>query len=250
MPAVLLPYWRRVRFAGLLATSSIACSLPIIASRFLGLIDRVAPPILTIWARSWFTGACIRVETEGADRLALAPRGAVLVGNHQSSLDIPLLMTAAQGRIKFFAKRILFWIPFAGWTLWATRSVAVDRGNARRTRESMDAAFAALAGGLDHIVVFPEGTRSLDGEMLPYRRGTFNFAKRTGAPIIPFALDGTGVLMPKGRFTAVPGPVRLIVGEPIPPEEAATLDPDALMARCRAFTETALARLRATPLPA
>ena len=120
----------------------------------------------------------------------------------------------------------------------------IDRASARRTRPSLDAAIERMRAGVATFVVFPEGTRSMNGAMGPYRHGTFSLARRAGIPVVPFALDGTGHVMPKGAWGTTPGRVRLRIGPPIEAATVAALSVDDLMVRARTYTEETLATLR------
>ena len=125
--------------------------------------------------------------------------------------------------------------------------IPIYRNSLKRTRLALDYALDSLRWSPAGIAVFPEGTRSPHGNLLPYHRGTFNLASRAGVPLVPFALDGTGALMPRGAWAPRPGVIRLVFGEPISVEEIARLTLDELMQRARACTETALATLRSRP---
>ena len=129
--------------------------------------------------------------------------------------------------------------------MWLKGFAPVDRANARRTRPALDDAMERLRQGVNSFVVFPEGTRSVTGDLLPYRRGSFSLARRAGVPVVPFAVDGTGRVMPKGSWGTTRGTVRLRLGPPIETGEAGDLSVDDLMNRARDFTVTALAELQA-----
>jgi 1-acyl-sn-glycerol-3-phosphate acyltransferase len=197
------------------------------------------------WARVWFRVGRITPRIEGLEHLQpLLGRPVLLVGNHQSSLDIPLLTVACDGLVRYFAKRELFFVPFTGWGMRTQRCVPIYRDSLKKTRKALDYALDTLRWCPAGIAVFPEGTRTRTGELLPYHRGTFNLAKRAGVPVIPFALDGTGDLMPPGALVPRPGEVRLVFGPPLLPADVARLSPDELMEQTRAFTARTLERLR------
>lgn len=242
--------WRAVRAIGFIAgagvTALVASTLTWITHP-LDTGDRMFASILRWLSRAWLGLAGAEVVIESDVPLAeLFSRPVLLAGNHQSALDIPLLGQATGGRIRFFAKRSLFHIPIFGWAMGLKGFAPVDRASARRTRPSLDAAVERMRAGVATFVVFPEGTRSVDGTMGPYRHGTFSLARRAGIPVVPFALDGTGRVLPKGAWGTQPGKVRLRLGPPIEAAASADLSVDDLMVRARTFTEVALAELRRT----
>jgi len=208
---------------------------------------RVLRKVIGNWARAWFRAGRITPRIEGLEHLRPhLGRPLLLVGNHQSSLDIPLLTIACGGLIRYFAKRELFFIPFTGWGMRTQRCVPIYRDSLKKTRKALDYALDTLRWCPAGIAVFPEGTRTRTGDLLPYHRGTFNLAKRAGVPVIPFALDGAGDLMPPGALVPRSGEVRLVFGPPILPADIERLTPDELLDRTRAFTASTLARIRET----
>jgi 1-acyl-sn-glycerol-3-phosphate acyltransferase len=165
------------------------------------------------WATQilWLAGVGLSVRgAENADW----KRPYVIVANHQSQLDIPVLMAGLPGPIRFLAKRSLFFIPLFGWSMWLAGFIPVDRGRSRRARASVRRAAERIRRG-PSLVVFPEGTRSPTGEVQRFKSGAFVLAIRSGVPILPLAVRGTFEVVPRHRLSVEPGPVELIVGRPI-----------------------------------
>jgi 1-acyl-sn-glycerol-3-phosphate acyltransferase len=122
----------------------------------------------------------------------------------------------------FIAKRELLKIPFFGWGMWAIGMVFVDRSNPERARESMEKAARAVQKG-KHIITFPEGTRSKDGYLQTFKKGTFPLAKSGPIALVPIAVIGThDVLPPGGKLKSAPITVR--IGKPISEREVAELN--------------------------
>lgn len=138
----------------------------------------------------------------------------VFMPNHQSLYDIPALIASLPGQGRFFAKRSLFQIPIFGWALKAGGFIAVDRQDRSRARESFAAAAQRLEVGVS-TVIFPEGTRSLDGEMLPFERGGFLLALKSGTPIVPVGIRGSLGIRKRGRWKVTPGTITISYGRPI-----------------------------------
>lgn len=138
----------------------------------------------------------IRVEVSGLENL---PSGVscILLANHVSNLDPPVLLPVLPGRCSVLLKKGLMRIPLLGTAMRMANFVPVGRGHQRdAARESVAAAEAALRSGL-HVLFFAEGTRSEDGRLAGFKRGPFYMAMETGAPIVPIAISGTQTLMRK-----------------------------------------------------
>jgi len=174
----------------------------------------------------------VQVTVRGGEHLAGGPF--VLASNHQSHLDILALLGFLPGRTRFAAKREMWRHPVVGAVLDTLDMVPIDRDDP----ESAIAALQRADGIAGSLVVFPEGTRSRDGQLREFKKGAFVLAIRAGLPVVPVVCRGTRRLMPRGsRLTVVPGPVEIIVEEPIPTTGLGYDDRDALAARVRAAIE-------------
>lgn len=165
------------------------------------------------WAKTHLAVSGIDVHTEGLDRLSGPPY--VFMCNHQSALDIYALMTGLPFSFKWIAKRQLFRIPFFGWAISRAGYVSIDRENPREALKAIDEAARKIREGIN-IIIFPEGTRSAKGELLPFKKGGFRLALRAMVPIVPIGIYGSSALQPKGSF--IPrgkGAVYIHIGEPI-----------------------------------
>jgi len=165
--------------------------------------------VARLWARGVLAASLVRLEVERTE--ALPEGSAVFVANHQSLFDIPALLVALPGEVRFLAKAGLFQIPVFGWALRLGGFIPVDRGRSERTRRSFASALARLARGTS-VVVFPEEQRSLDGRLLPFRRGGILLALRTGLPIVPVGLEGALAVQHRRSFAIRPGIVRVRIG--------------------------------------
>jgi 1-acyl-sn-glycerol-3-phosphate acyltransferase len=150
----------------------------------------------------------------------------VVVSNHQSILDI-LLMSRMPREMKWIAKEELFGVPWIGWMLRMSGDIAIRRGAKESGLEALGRARDHLARGVP-VMVFPEGTRSRDGRLLPFKSGAFRLAIEAGVPILPVAVNGTGAGMPKGGPWVRPCEAFARILEPIPtaglkPEDAVRL---------------------------
>ena len=167
----------------------------------------------------------VKVEVMGLDRLD-PHRTYVFMCNHVSNLDPPVAIPVIPRRTSVLVKKELFRVPVLGQAMRIAGLVAVDRRNREAAVTSVRAAAEVVRSGLD-MVVFPEGTRSRDGRLLPFKKGPFYLAMESGAPIVPMTIVGTHELWPKGKFGLRPGTATVIFHEPI--ETSTYTDQETLM---------------------
>jgi 1-acyl-sn-glycerol-3-phosphate acyltransferase len=174
---------------------------------------RWALAVTRLWSAGLLRASGVRLEVRRAAEL---DPGAsyVYLANHQSLFDIPALLLAAPGRLRMVAKQSLFRIPVFGWGLAAAGFVSVDRGDKASARQSFAAAEQRLRSG-GSILLFPEGTRSNGDTLLPFKRGGFLLALRTGLPIVPVGVRGTRAVQAPRQRSIRPGTVEVRFGAPI-----------------------------------
>ena len=147
--------------------------------------------------------AGVRVQVEGLANVPGEP--CILMSNHASWLDPPVLLPAIPGMASVVLKQSLMKIPLLGTAMRMGKFVPVARGNSREdAKRSVAAAAEALRSGLN-IMIFPEGTRSPDGKLLPFKKGAFFLAADTGAPIVPVVIEGTARMMGRDSWKIAPG---------------------------------------------
>ena len=171
----------------------------------------------------WITNAGVRaagikIEISGVENIP-AGRSCIFMSNHVSNLDPPVLIPLLPGRSSVLLKKELMNIPILGRAMRMAKFVPVERGHRRdAAKASVEAAADALRSGL-HILVYPEGTRSLDGRLSAFKKGPFFLAEETQAPIVPIALAGTQTMMRKGSSAITPGVARIRVLPAIEPSK-------------------------------
>lgn len=184
-----------------------------------------------------------RVHVEGREKIA-DDRAYVLVANHQSFGDI-FVLYGLRKQFKWVAKSSVFLVPFLGWMMWMADYVAVRRGDAASRARMMQRCMAHLRRG-SPVLLFPEGTRSRDGEIKEFRRGAFALAVAAGVPVVPIVIDGSREALPNGTWVFEQDgvlDVRLRVLDPVEPAEVGG-DEQALMRRVREAMIAELARMR------
>lgn len=186
--------------------------------------------------------AGIRVRIEGLENVQPGVHY-IFLSNHVSNLDPPILLPNIPGMTSVFLKKSLMDIPLLGTAMRMGKFVPVERANSRDdAQRSVEAAADALNSGL-YITVFPEGTRSPDGRLLPFKKGAFFLAEQTGAPIIPIVISGTEKMMPRHTLRITPGEAYLKFLPAIYPQGGESRED--LMERVRAAMEAELDRRHA-----
>jgi len=181
----------------------------------------------------------IRVEAAGLDRIGRRIPY-IFMSNHLSFLDGPLLMTVLDRPARVIVKRFVFRIPVLGWGMRYVGYVPLDKEGAGAGRRSIARAAALIKERGYSFLVFPEGTRSPEGSLLPFRRGGFFLALECGTPIVPVSVQGTYALMPRGSKRIRTGAVRITFHDPIPVTGYAPEAMGELMDRVRAAVASAL----------
>jgi 1-acyl-sn-glycerol-3-phosphate acyltransferase len=188
------------------------------AALILGTLRR-DPSLPLRFARRYWAPGMLRMS--GADLRvigspdAVADRAAIYVMNHQSSLDIPAAFAVLPVDLRFIAKHTLRKVPFLGWFMSWTGMVFVDRSNSTQAVGTLNAAADRVRNGIS-LLAYPEGTRSRDGSILPFKKGPFVLALQAGVPIVPIAIAGSRECMPANLRPFRPGVVQMAIGAPIP----------------------------------
>jgi 1-acyl-sn-glycerol-3-phosphate acyltransferase len=185
-----------------------------------------------LWSWLILTTSGIRTRVEGMENLD--PRKtAIYCANHQSAMDIPILFVNLPVQFRFVAKRSLFKMPFLGWHLKRSGHIPVDRERPREAMRSLDAAAEKIRAG-SSVILFPEGHRSRDGKIWPFKSGSFYLAIQSGVPVVPITLNGTRAVLVPDTYHVRAGQTEMIVHPPIPTSELTRQDVDALSAKVRA----------------
>jgi len=206
--------WLTAAYASLSMAFFFLVSLPVMA------LTRSGDFPMWLARRAW-APSCLRVAGVRLDvrRTAPIPEGpAIFAANHESALDILAVVQAIPRGIRFVAKRELFRIPVFGWYLRLGGHVEVDRRDHARAVASLGAAAGRVRAGTT-LAVFPEGTRSRDGRVQPFKQGPFVIAVEAGVPVVPVAVTGAAEVNPKGRIAVRPGTIRVTLGEPVHPAD-------------------------------
>ena len=160
----------------------------------------------------WMGG--VKIEVDGLEKLDINKRY-VFISNHQSALDIPAIIAGLKHYVSFIAKKELFMIPFFGWGISAMGHIRIDRSNPRKARSSLDKAVEQLKKLNTSLILFPEGTRSSDGQLGEFKQGSFALALQAGVQRVPLTIKDAMLRLPKKSLRINPGTIYLQIGDPI-----------------------------------
>lgn len=205
------------------------------ASLAISVIDprkRRQTAVAAAWARTLLAVSGVRVKVEGLEKIS-KDGSYIFVSNHLSYMDTPVALANIPVQFRFLAKRGLFQIPFLGWHLARAGHIRVPRGDARAAVKTMfEAAQIVREQGIS-LLIFPEGGRSRQGEMGPFKEGAALIAIRAGVPLVPVGLKGTREVLPFGSGHIRGGVVKMRIGDPIPTSGASERDRVALTDEAR-----------------
>ena len=185
-----------------------------------------------VWSRLLARLAGARVRVHGAE--SLEPGGSyVFLSTHQSYMDIPVKLGYLPTQLRIAAKRELFRIPFLGWHLQRAGHIAINRSATADAVATLQRAAQEIRPGIS-VFIYPEGTRSRDGSLQPFKKGGFKFALQAGLPIVPLTIIGSRQVLPRDSIIFRPGPIDLHIGAPLPTAGLTEQDLPFLMAQVRA----------------
>lgn len=166
----------------------------------------------------------------------------IFMSNHESLMDPPVLIAALPVPAVYIAKQELKYVPFIGWACWAAGVIFIDRGDRERAVRSIHAAALQIRDG-KNVVIFPEGTRSRTGGILPFKKGGFALALDAGVPIVPMATVGGSHVLAPDSLKFRPGTYTVRVGDPVHPADFT--DRDSLLQEVRRRIEALVAEVKA-----
>ncbi len=205
--------------AGLVLVVAPPLTIVVSALALLDLIFfRKSPAKAMVFPRMWGRIICkiagVRVRIEGLENI-VADQTYIFAANHVSQFDIFTLQGYFPHDFRWIAKKELFRLPIFGTAMQRTGFISMDRSHGREALKSLNKAAEQIAGGTS-VIIFPEGTRSKDGKLHPFKTGAIMLAIKAGVPVVPIGINGTYSILPKGRLLAGSGEVVIRVGPPIP----------------------------------
>ena len=201
--------------------------------------------IARAWARSILWVSRVKVELKGLDNLPF-DTPCILMPIHQSNFDIPVLLGRLPIQFRWLAKAELFKIPIFGRGMRGCGYISIDRSNRKSAFQSLADAAQRIRDGAS-VLIFPEGTRSRDGEIGPFKKGGFVLTVDAGVPIIPIVIYGTRAIMPKGGLLMKPGSAYMEVLPPVASTGYTRKTKNLLIEEVRDILCHAFDRIRETP---
>lgn len=206
--------WNTLQLAYTIAWSAGCITLALLVLLLTGGNRRIPLRMASrLWAPGLLHGAGARVRVEGLERVDFS-RPHVFVANHQSMIDVCALFRALPVPIRFVIKQELAKVPFVGWYAHAMGMVFIERGHAREAVARLHGVVSLVRDGAS-LCAFPEGTRSRDGGVKPFKGGAFQVALLAGVPVVPVAIRGSGKVLPASGFRVRPGTIHVRIGNPI-----------------------------------
>jgi 1-acyl-sn-glycerol-3-phosphate acyltransferase len=169
--------------------------------------------IANLWARMllWLTNTKVKVI---GNENVLMDRPQIFMANHQSDFDILIVLAHIPGQFRWIAKKELFKIPLFGKAMRNAGYIEIDRQNHEKALKSLEEAAQKIREGKS-VVTFPEGTRSKDHTIKPFKQGMFHLAIQAGVPIVPISIIGANEIMPKRTLKIKPGVITMIIDRPV-----------------------------------
>ena len=198
--------------------------------------------VARIWSKSILFVSRIRVDVQGLANIDPS-KSYIYMSNHRSNFDIPVLLGCLPIQFRWLAKAELFKIPIFGRAMLGAGYVKIDRFNRDSAFKSINEVASRMKNGVS-VMIFPEGTRSEDGDLKPFKKGGFVMAVDSGVPIVPVVLHGTRSIMAKGSLRINPGRVTLSIQAPIDTSGYTRDTKDELMKKVRGVISEVIEKVK------
>ncbi|MBN1661978.1 MAG: 1-acyl-sn-glycerol-3-phosphate acyltransferase [Deltaproteobacteria bacterium] len=175
--------------------------------------ENKAHKIANIWAKTMLFFSATTVEVVGEENI-LTDRPQIFMANHQSDFDIFIVLAYVPCQFRWIAKKELFRVPVFGPAMRRAGYIEIDRQHHEKALKSLDEAAEKIREGKS-VMTFPEGTRSKDKTIKPFKQGVFHLAVKSGVPITPISIIGSGDIMPKRSLKIHPGAITMVIDKPI-----------------------------------
>jgi len=221
----------------------IAYTLPAVIAGWIDPSGKKAASVCRSWARTVLRVAGVKVHVKGGEN---APAGGprIYMSNHQSYFDVIALMAHLPDNGRFVAKKSLEYIPVFGYTMRKVGTIIIDRKKPEEARRVLNEIGGDRMSGGIGVIIFPEGTRSHDGNLQEFKRGGFVLALQAQAAVVPVGIHGSREILPANGYTLKPGEIYMAVGKPISTEGLAVEDKNYLIDRTKKSIERLMAEAK------
>jgi len=223
--------------------------LTVLFGSYVAVLARIRPrspqitPIMRLWAKAFLVVTGTHVTSEGLDKID-PDASYVFTGNHISSMEIPVMIRLLPVSVRFLAKKELFGVPFLGPAMKAIHMVRTDRQAGGMAHRAINEQVAKVVEAGLSLVIYPEGTRSKDAEMRPFKKGAFRIAIDNGMAVVPVTITGSEKVWRPGGKLIYGGQVRLVIHDPIPTAGMESGDIEPLRDRVREIVAVEYERVR------
>ncbi len=200
---------------------TIVCSIAVLLARPFSRLNQPSK-IMRLWARSVFWMSGIKLVVDGEEHLQ-ERKPAIYMANHASMIDIPILVAVLPGHVRFLFKHTLMYVPFLGQAMMLLGMIPINRSDRSKSVESLRKAGERVRSGID-VIIFPEGTRTKTGQMLPFKKGGFLMAIQEGFDIIPVTIHNSRDVCGRNSIVTYKGSVRVTVHPRIQTADLAMAD--------------------------
>ena len=195
--------------------------------------NKVYKKILDQFGKGGLIKVSTKITIEDKDILKDDYSNVLFLSNHRSMTDVLTIFATAPRSVRFVAKTSLFKIPYFGQTMRYVGIFEIDRKNKKTAIETLDIASKRLQNGLDSVVMFPEGSRSRTKEVMPFKKGAFHLAIKSGVPIIPVSISNSEEILPYGSWRMKDGEISIHYGKAIETKDLKVNDIPQLMETVR-----------------
>jgi len=183
--------------------------------------------VIKLWAKNVLAISFIKVNVVGVENVKENQNYIYLI-NHSSLFDIFISLATIPSSIRFVAKKQIFYIPIFGWAMWMAGYISIDRSKGIKAMRSIEEAATKIRNGIS-VIMFPEGTRSQDASIQPFKRGSFLLAAKTQVPIMPVTINGAEKVLPKNTLRLSGGTVEIVFDEAIPTIDVKSKDDELVL---------------------
>ncbi|MFC1562514.1 lysophospholipid acyltransferase family protein [candidate division KSB1 bacterium] len=175
---------------------------------------KISDLLMRLWAAMLLFISGVKTKITGLENID-KKNSYIVVSNHQSQFDIPVMIRYLPLTVRMLAKKELFRIPIFGWAMYLAGHISLDRGKGKKALKSLKEASEKIRKMKLSIIVYPEGTRSPDGKVQNFKKGAFRLGLETRLPVLPVSIIGSREIMPKDSLIINKGEIKIIVGNPI-----------------------------------